>query len=111
MHRIALQTCFLLLPAFDMQFMTNKTATNLMMAGLLAALSIVVYLWGSVVNQEAAFAAANEDHANPVAHIANANQGYIESCKEVNTAKQCATGPLNNGEFTSLTAHGVNGPP
>jgi uncharacterized protein (UPF0333 family) len=85
----------------------SKTAT-ITTAGLLAALSMVVYLGGSVANQ-AAFAAPNAN-ANPVAPAANTNQGYIENCKTYQTAKECATGPGNNGEFTSEVAHEVNGP-
>ena len=50
------------------------------------------------------------DKANPVASAANTNQGYMESCKQFSSAKDCATGPGNNGEFTSNTAHSINGP-
>ncbi|HZD34487.1 MAG TPA: hypothetical protein VE130_04725 [Nitrososphaeraceae archaeon] len=55
-------------------------------------------------------AKANLDHANPAVHAANSNQGYMEDCKKENSARDCATGPDNNGEFTSNVAHGVNGP-
>ncbi len=50
------------------------------------------------------------DKANPVAHGANTNQGYMESCKQSSSAKDCATGPGNNGEYTSNLAHSTNGP-
>ncbi len=89
--------------------MSNILPKTAIIGGMLAALSMVVYLGGFVLNQ-AAFAAPN-DNANPVAFGANTNQGYMENCKETRTARECATGPGNNGEFTSNLAHSVNGPP
>lgn len=50
------------------------------------------------------------DNSNPVASSANSNQGYMESCKDSKSAKECATGPSNNGEWTSNSAHFSNGP-
>ena len=55
-------------------------------------------------------AKANRDHSNPVAPGANTNQPYMGECKEHLSAKDCATGPGNNGEFTSGIAHDYNGP-
>ena len=53
---------------------------------------------------------ANQDHANEVAPNANTNGPYIKDCKETNSAKDCATGPGNNGDFTSGAAHEINKP-
>lgn len=53
---------------------------------------------------------ANFPHANDVAHNANTNGPYIKDCKEHDSAKDCATGPGNNGEFTSGAAHEINKP-
>jgi hypothetical protein len=53
---------------------------------------------------------ANKDHANPVAPGANTNGPYMKLCKQFDNAKDCATGPGNNGEFTSGLAHGFNKP-
>ena len=64
----------------------------------------------SVVGSLQQASAKASDNANPVAHGANTNQGYMESCKESSSAKDCATGPGNNGEFTSNLAHSTNGP-
>ena len=50
------------------------------------------------------------ENANPVAPRANTNQGYMESCKQFRSAKDCATGPGNNGDFTSSQAHFYNKP-
>jgi hypothetical protein len=53
---------------------------------------------------------ANFPHANDVAHNANTNEPYMKDCKEDHSAKDCATGPGNNGEFTSGAAHEINKP-
>jgi hypothetical protein len=50
------------------------------------------------------------DNANTVAFGANTNQPYMQGCKQSLSAQECATGPGNNGEFTSGLAHDVNGP-
>ena len=60
-----------------------------------------------LVQQASAKASEN---ANPTARAANTNQGYMESCKQSKSASDCATGPGNNGEFTSNQAHYYNGP-
>jgi hypothetical protein len=54
-------------------------------------------------------------NANPVGQTVNKNGGSpnqvaIQSCKGVLPANECATGDLNNGEFTSRSAHFFNGP-
>ncbi len=77
---------------------------------MLAALSLAVYFGGSVVNQEAFAKGANGEQANLVALAANTNQDWMEFCKEYDTAKQCATDPDSNGQFTSNAAHSINGP-
>ena len=48
--------------------------------------------------------------AGSVAPSANTNQGYIESCKQFSSAKDCATGSGNNSDFTSGLAQENNGP-
>ncbi len=55
-------------------------------------------------------AKANLDHANTVAGGANTNGPYMKSCKQHDSAKDCATGPGNNGEFTSGLAQDTNKP-
>ncbi len=84
---------------------STKRNNIFLIAGMLLAITAIVYI--SAAKTAAADASAN---ANPVAHAANTNQGYMENCKEVFTAKECATGPGNNGEFVSTIAHDVNGP-
>ena len=87
--------------------MLTKTTTAAIVAiaatlGMMTVMTVVPYA-------QTAFADAS-DKANPVAHGANTNQGYMESCKQSQTARECATWPGNNGEFTSNLAHAVNGP-
>lgn len=53
---------------------------------------------------------ANQDHANDVAPNANTNGPYMKDCKKTDSAKDCATGPGNNGDFTSAAAHEINKP-
>ncbi len=79
--------------------------TKLHMFGILAALGSMAVI--GAINP--ALAIPN-GHANPMGFVANTNQDHIQSCKEFNTAQYCATGPGNNGEFTSGIAHQVNGP-
>jgi invasion protein IalB len=55
-------------------------------------------------------AKANSEHSNPVGPAANTNGPYMKDCKEHVSAKDCATGPGNNGDYTSETAHENNGP-
>jgi hypothetical protein len=55
-------------------------------------------------------AKANSDHANIVGPAANTNGPYFKDCKEHDSAKDCATGPGNNGDYTSETARENNGP-
>jgi hypothetical protein len=89
---------------------TTAKATTVTGGMLLAALSLAVYIGGSVVNQEAFAKEANGEQANLVALAANTNQDWMEFCKEYYTAQQCATED-NNGEYISNVAHNINGPP
>ncbi len=75
-----------------------------------AAAAASTLLAGAALAVPATAGAAASEQANPVAHAANTNQSYMEGCLAETTARQCATGPDNNGEFTSTTAHEVNGP-
>jgi hypothetical protein len=87
--------------------MLTKTTTTAIVA-IVATLAMMTVMT-VVPYAQTAFAKAS-DNANPVAHGANTNQGYMEFCKQTQTARECATGPGNNGEFTSGLAHAVNGP-
>ncbi|WP_458718744.1 hypothetical protein [Candidatus Nitrosocosmicus sp. R] len=58
---------------------------------------------------------AVSDNANLVGQIvskdgSSSNQGYMQSCKQSSSANECATGPTNNGEYTSNLAKSTNGP-
>ena len=75
-----------------------------------AAAAASVLLTGAVLAVPATAGAAASGNANPVAASANTNGPYMANCKTENTAMQCATGPNNNGAFTSSFAHAVNGP-
>jgi len=67
---------------------------------------------GAVGVTTAIMSSATTAHAapNPVSGGAKTNGGYQTNCKESSTAKECATGPGNNGEFTSDLAHNTNKP-
>jgi len=65
---------------------------------------------GSSVFVSTVYAGANRDHANDVAPNANTNGPYMKDCRQHDSAKDCATGPGNNGEFTSGAAHEINKP-
>lgn len=56
------------------------------------------------------YSKANPDHSKKVASGAYTNGAYMKNCKEADSAKDCATGPGNNGEFTSGIAHDTNKP-
>jgi invasion protein IalB len=75
-------------------------------------LAIVLFAAASLLlaGSEQSINAKASDKANEVAHDANTNQDYMKNCKSDHTAKECATGPDNNGEFTSNSAHDNNGP-
>jgi len=73
-------------------------------------LTISTFVIGASVFVSTVSAKANHDHANDVAGGANTNGPYMKSCKQFVSAKECATGPGNNGEFTSGLAHGTNRP-
>ena len=75
-----------------------------------AVLAASVLLTGAALAVPATAGAAASPHANPVAASANTNGPYMASCKQESTAMLCATGPNNNGAFTSSLAHAVNGP-
>ena len=84
--------------------MTNRKFQLISML-MIGALVIGTSLFVSTV-----YARANQDHANPVAPGANSNGPYMKFCKQFDNAKDCATGPGNNGEFTSGLAHDTNKP-
>jgi hypothetical protein len=84
-----------------------KSQKAVLLVGTLAALSIVLYVGGSVINQ-AAFADASAK-SDIVARNANANGDVMKSCKQIRTAQDCATGPTANGPFTSGLAHEEHG--
>ena len=87
--------------------MNNYTSRKLQLIFVLAVSMLVTTasIFISTVN-----AKANTDHANEVAPNANTNGGYMKDCKQRDSAKNCATGPGNNGEFTSGAAHEINKP-
>ena len=85
-----------------------KSQKTILLAGMLAALSMVLYVGGSVISQAAfADASANSDI---VARNANANGDFTKSCKTSNTARDCATSSNSNGPFTSRLARQEHGP-
>ncbi len=61
-------------------------------------------------------ASAVSDNANPVAQTVSRdgtspNQAYMQSCKQYQSASDCATDPyVGNGPFTSDLAKAYNGP-
>ena len=70
-----------------------------------------IVIGGSVFVPTVSAKGANYPKANDVAYNANTNGPFMKDCKEHDTAKDCATGPGNNGEFTSGAAHEINKPP
>ena len=72
--------------------------------------AMVLVIIGASVSVTPVNAKANFEHSNDVAKNANTNEPYMKECKEHNSAKDCATGPGNNGEVTSGAAHEINGP-
>ena len=73
---------------------------------MIGALVIRTSLYVSIVYAKE----ANRDHANPAAPGANTNGPFMKLCKQFDNAKDCATIPGNNGEFTPGLAHGFNKP-
>ncbi len=86
-------------------------------AGLLAVTTVAatiaattLILGTETTHMQSAYAYARPK-ANPVANTANSNEDWITYCKQyTGAARECATGPSNNGEYTSYIAHLVNGP-
>lgn len=76
----------------------------------LLALSTIV-IGASVFVPTVSAKGAKYPNANDVAHNANTNGPFMKDCKEHDSTKDCATGPGNNGEFTSGAAHEINKPP
>lgn len=77
---------------------------------LISMLIIGTLVIGASVLISTVYAKANEKHANEVAPNANTNGPFMKECKLHDAAKDCATGPGNNGEFTSNAAHEINKP-
>ncbi len=75
-------------------------------------IAVAIFVAASLIltGYEQAANAKASANANPVAHAANTNRGYMADCKEIHTARECATDPGNNGKFTSTVAHAVNKP-
>ena len=84
--------------------MTTTFVKSLLAIVFFSAISLLL------VGSEQSINAKASDKANEVAHDANTNQDYMKDCKSSHTSKECATGPDNNGEFTSDSAHDNNGP-
>ncbi len=87
----------------------NDKAMSLMAIGTVGVLVLSAVL-PSIMSPLSAYAYARPK-ANPVANTANSNEDWITYCKQyTGTARECATGQNNNGEYTSYIAHLVNGP-
>ena len=91
-----------------------KTLRSFLMNKLLSMAIITIVVTGLLSVSEIGLlqqsSAQASDNSNPVASSANTNQGYMEVCKDFKSAKECATGPTNPGEWTSNSAHFYNGP-
>jgi hypothetical protein len=90
--------------------------TNTVMLAILVALATTSILVTALSMMSQQTALAIPDNANNVGKFVNNNgqspNGQVfAGCKQTFSAKECATGDLNNGEFTSGLAHFSNGPP
>jgi len=73
------------------------------------AIFAMLSLFAIILISQSANAISSSD--NMVAQTANTNKDNIKSCKEAApSTKDCATGPISNGEQTSDAAHIFNGP-
>ena len=87
------------------------------MKNTLAIIAVAIFAGVSLL-LTVAQQAANADvptNANQVGQHVNkngfsSNQGFMQTCKNLLSAQECATSPSGNGPFTSDLAHIVNGP-